>query len=105
MKKNLLQAIFFDEHQNWHRFLERYGRRIRPIIKKEVKKFRDCGDLRKRYRLLVCEGCHNEKLIPLRCKGKFYPSCPMGESQKWSKVTANDLFRVVHRHVIFMIYD
>ncbi|MFS0941749.1 transposase zinc-binding domain-containing protein [Enterococcus thailandicus] len=55
---------------------------MRPIIKKEVKKFRDCGSLRKRYRLLVCEVCHNEKLIPLRCKGKFYPSCPMGESQK-----------------------
>ncbi len=103
MKKNLLQAIFFAEHQHWQRFLDKHGRRIRPVVKKEVKKFRDCRDIRKGYRLLVCEGCHDVKMIPLSCKGKFCPSCSIGESQKWAEVTANDLFRVVHRHVIFTI--
>lgn len=103
MKKNLLEAIFFDEHHHWDRFVEKYGRRIRPVVKKEVKKFRNCRDIRKGYRLLVCEGCHDVKIIPLSCKGKFCPSCSIGESQKWAETTANDLFRVVHRHVIFTI--
>ncbi|KAF1297856.1 transposase [Enterococcus sp. JM4C] len=103
MKKNLLQAIFFDKHKHWERFLERYGRRIRPVVRKEVKKFQFCRDIQKGYRLLVCDGCHDVKLIPLSCKGKFCPTCSVGESQKWAEVTANDLFRVVHRHVIFMI--
>ena len=103
MKKNLLQAIFFDKHKNWDRFLKKYGRRIRPVVKKEVKKFRDCRDIRKGYRLFVCEGCHDVRMLPLSCKGKFCPTCSVGESQRWAEVTANELFRVVHRHVIFTI--
>ncbi|KAF0339189.1 transposase [Pediococcus acidilactici] len=39
MKKNILQTIFFDKHQNWAKFLKNHGRRIRPVVKKEVAKF------------------------------------------------------------------
>lgn len=53
--------------------------------------------------MFVCEGCHDVKTVPLNCKGKFCPSCSIGESQKWAETTANDLFRVVHQHVIFTI--
>ncbi|MCT3334640.1 IS91 family transposase, partial [Lacticaseibacillus paracasei] len=38
MKKNILQTIFFDKHQNWAKFLKNHGRRIRPVVKKEVAK-------------------------------------------------------------------
>ncbi|MGF2164917.1 IS91 family transposase, partial [Enterococcus avium] len=51
MKPNILHAIFFDEYQNWEKFNQRYTRRIRSVVKREVKKFRDCGDLKKGYRL------------------------------------------------------
>ena len=37
-------------------------------MKREVKKFRDCGDLKKGYRLFVCEGCHDVKKVAFRCK-------------------------------------
>ncbi|MFQ8675904.1 MAG: hypothetical protein ACLR95_19155 [Enterococcus avium] len=47
MKPNILHAIFFDEYQNWEKFNQRYTRRIRSVVKREVKKFRDCGDLKK----------------------------------------------------------
>ena len=103
MKKNVLEAIFFDENNNWDKFLKKHGRRVRPVVKNEVKKFRYCGDIRMGYRLFVCEGCHKIKHIPLKCKGKFCPSCAAGESQKWAAATANDLFSVIHRHVIFTI--
>lgn len=103
MKKNVLEAIFFDENNNWDKFLKKHGRRVRPVVKNEVKKFRYCGDIRMGYRLFVCEGCHKIKHIPLKCKGKFCPSCDAGESQKWAAATANDLFSVIHRHVIFTI--
>ncbi|MDN2640098.1 transposase, partial [Enterococcus avium] len=72
-------------------------------MKREVKKFRDCGDLKKGYRLFVCEGCHDVKKVAFRCKGKFCPTCATGESQRWAEVAANDLFTVTHRHVIFTI--
>lgn len=103
MKKNILQAIFFDGHQNWRKFLNKYGRKIRPVVKKEVHKFEFCGDIRKGYRLFVCEGCHQTKIIPLKCKGKFCPTCAVGESQRWSDLVADDMFTVNHRHVIFTI--
>src|SRR5699024_12402124 len=66
-------------------------------LKREVKKIRYCGDIRMGYRLFVCEGCNNTKHIPLKCKGKFCPTCAAGESQKWAATTANDLFSVIHR--------
>ncbi|UYN55579.1 transposase zinc-binding domain-containing protein [Lacticaseibacillus chiayiensis] len=69
MKKNILQTIFFDKHQNWATFLKDHGRRIRPVVQKEVAKFESCGDIRKGYRLFVCESCHNTKLVALKCKG------------------------------------
>ena len=72
-------------------------------MKREVKKFRDCGDLKKGYRLFLCEGCHDVKKVAFRCKGKFCPTCATGESQRWAEVAANDLFTVTHRHVIFTI--
>nr|WP_161898839.1 transposase zinc-binding domain-containing protein [Enterococcus sp. CU9D] len=50
-------------------------------MQKEVRKFQFCGDIRNGYRLLVCEACHDVKLLPLKCKGKFCPNCATGENQ------------------------
>nr|WP_242704083.1 transposase zinc-binding domain-containing protein [Enterococcus sp. 669A] len=74
MKANILEATFFDEYHNWDNFVATHGRRIRPIVKREVNKFSYCGDIRKGYRLFVCEGCHTTKFVPLKCRGKFCPT-------------------------------
>lgn len=103
MKLTILHAIFFDKFDNWTKFLQTNGRRIRTVVKKEVKKFRECGNPEKGYRLLVCEGCHAVKKLVFRCKGKFCPTCATGESQRWAEITANDLFMVAHRHAVFTI--
>nr|WP_235803165.1 transposase zinc-binding domain-containing protein [Lentilactobacillus sunkii] len=50
--------------------------------------------MRKGYRLFVCERCHETKLIPLKCIGKFCPTCAVGESQRWSDLVADDMFSV-----------
>jgi hypothetical protein len=47
METNILKRIFFDQHQHWEKFKSKYGRKIRPIVIKEVEKFRDCGNLKK----------------------------------------------------------
>ena len=36
MEKNILKEIFFDNHQHW----ESFKNRIRPVVIKEVEKFR-----------------------------------------------------------------
>jgi len=103
METNILRQIFFDQHQHREAFKRKYRRRIRLIVIKEVEKFRDCGDLKKGFKLFVCEGCHDVRKVPYRCKGRFCTTCSVGESEEWSRLLTEDVLQVNHRHVIFTI--
>ncbi|MDH3009532.1 transposase [Gordonia alkanivorans] len=100
MEPNVLKRIFFDENQHWDRFVEKHGKKIRPNVLKEVSKFRGCGDPKNGFKLLVCEGCHDIKRVPYRCKGRFCTTCSCGETEEWSRLLEHDVFQVNHRHVI-----
>lgn len=103
MIKNRLWQIFFDKNQNWDKFTKRYGKRIREVVKKEINKYRYCGDSKNGFKMLVCEGCHDVKMIPYRCKSRFCTTCSCGESEEWSRMMADDVIQTNHRHVIFTI--
>jgi len=103
MNKNILWQIFFDERENWGCFLKKYGNRIRPVVKKEIEKFRTCGDMKQGFKLFVCEGCHDVKVLAYRCRSRFCTSCSCGEAEEWSRVLSQDAYQVIHRHVIFTI--
>lgn len=103
MEKNILRQIFFDDEKHWDRFVEKYGARIRPIVVKEVEKFRDCGNPKNGFKILVCEGCHDIRIVPYRCKGRFCTTCSSGETEEWSRMMAEDVLQVNHRHVVFTI--
>lgn len=103
METNILKRIFFDENQHWEAFKKKFGSKIRPIVIKEVEKFRDCGDIKKGFKLFVCEGCHDVRKVPYRCKGRFCTTCSVGESEEWSRLLTEDVLQVNHRHVIFTI--
>ncbi|MFC0525905.1 hypothetical protein ACFFGV_20215 [Pontibacillus salicampi] len=38
METNILRRIFFDEHQHWEAFKNKYGGKTQPVVKKEVEK-------------------------------------------------------------------
>lgn len=103
MEKNILWQIFFDARQNWKRFVEKYGKRIRPVVRKEVEKSQHCGDPKQGFKLFVCEGCHDVKIVAYRCRSRFCTSCSCGEAEEWSRVLSHDAYQVLHRHVIFTI--
>ena len=103
MEANVLKQIFFDKHKHWDTFVKRYKGRIRPIVIKEVEKFHRCGDPKSGFKLLVCEACHDIKIVPYRCKGRFCTTCSSGETEEWSRLIADELLQVNHRHVIFTI--
>ena len=103
MGTNILHRIFFDEQQNWEAFKAKHGKKIRPVVVKEVEKFKDCGNPQKGFTLLVCEGCHDLKRVPYRCKGRFCTTCSCGETEEWSRMLEEDVFQVNHRHVILTI--
>jgi hypothetical protein len=103
METNILRRIFFDNHEHWDDFKKKYQEQIRPIVIKEVEKFKGCGNIKKGFKLLVCEGCHDVRKVPFRCKGRFCTTCSIGESEEWSRLLAEDVLQVNHRHVIFTI--
>lgn len=103
MRTNILHQIFFDEHKHWEAFIAKHEKNIRPAVIKEVNKFKDCGNVKKGFKLLACEGCHDLKVVPYRCKGRFCTTCSCGEAEEWSRVLEEDVFQVNHRHVILTI--
>lgn len=103
METNVLKQIFFDQHGHWDAFVKKHKNKIRSAVLKEVEKFRGCGDPKNGFKLLVCEGCHDVRRVPYRCKGRFCTTCSCGESEEWSRVLEEDVFQVNHRHVIFTI--
>jgi len=103
MKENILRDIFFDKHKHWETFAEKHKERLRAIVIKEVEKFHRCGDPKSGFKLLVCEGCHDVRIVPYRCKGRFCTTCSSGETEEWSRMIAEEVVQVNHRHVIFTI--
>ncbi|UKS29717.1 transposase zinc-binding domain-containing protein [Paenibacillus sp. HWE-109] len=49
---------------------------------KEIQKFRDCGDPNKGFNLLAYEGCHDLKVVPYWCNGRFCTACSFGEMEE-----------------------
>lgn len=92
METNVLKRIFFDEHGHWDRFVAKLKGKLRPHVLKEVEKFRKCGDPRNGFKLLVCEGCHDLRLVPYRCKGRFCTTCSCGETEEWARLLEQDVF-------------
>lgn len=103
MENNILRQIFFDRHNHWDNFRKKYETKIRPIVSKEVEKFRGCGNPKNGFKLFVCEGCNDVRKVPYRCKGRFCTTCSVGESEEWSRLLTEDVLQVNHRHVIFTI--
>ena len=103
MKENILREIFFDKHRHWETFVEKHGERVRSNVIKEVEKFHRCGDPKHGFKLLVCEACHDVRIVPFRCKGRFCTTCSSGETEEWSRKIAEEVIQVNHRHVIFTI--
>nr|WP_279538864.1 transposase zinc-binding domain-containing protein [Paenibacillus agricola] len=102
MEANILKQIFFDKHRHWDAFVEKHKAQLRPNIK-EVQKFRGCGDPRNGFKIVVCEGCHDNRRIPYRCKGRFCTTCSYGETEEWSRLLVEDVFQVNHPHVHMLV--
>ncbi|THF72395.1 IS91 family transposase [Cohnella fermenti] len=103
MEPNILKRILFDERGHWDEFVRKHQGKIRANVLKEVAKFRDCGNPKNGFKLLVCEGCHDLRLVPYRCKGRFCTTCSCGETEEWSRLLEEEVFQVNHRHVVMTI--
>ncbi|NLN41797.1 MAG: transposase [Clostridiales bacterium] len=103
--ENILKEIFFDENNNWDRFVNIYRKSIRKIVLEEVEKFRLCGEKEAGFSLFACEMCGEIKIVPHRCKGRFCSVCATGYMQEWSMKTAENMYNMPHRHIMFTLPD
>jgi hypothetical protein len=102
-KDNILKQIFFDKNNNWDTFTKLYPKSIRVVVKEEVEKFRLCGEKEAGFSLFACNFCGEIKIVPHRCKGRFCSVCATGYMQEWSKKTAENMYNMPHRHIMFTI--
>lgn len=102
-RDNILRDIFFDENRHWDKFISKYEKRIRPIVLKEIDKFRLCGQKEAGFTLFACPVCGEMKIVPHTCKGRFCTSCATGYTQEWSRETSQRLYSVPHRHIMFTV--
>src|SRR2546428_5659267 len=92
------EAIYEEAYQ------DRYGF-YRPVVRKVVKKFLDCGDLTQGFARVRCVQCNYEYLLAFSCKGRY--SCPSCHQKRvlqfghW--VTEHVLPPIPHRQYVFTI--
>lgn len=102
-RENILREIFFDKNKHWEKFINKYQNRIRPIVKKEIDKYRRCGQKEAGFTLFACPVCGEMKIVPHTCKGRFCTSCATGYTQEWSQETSKRMYQVPHRHIMFTV--
>jgi hypothetical protein len=94
MESNILKRIFFDEHNHWDHFVKKYHRNLRPNVIKEVEKFKGCRNPKNGFKLLVCEGCHDIKRVPYRCKVRFCTTSSCGETEERGRLLLEEVFKL-----------
>lgn len=102
-RNNILKEILFDSNRHWDKFVAKYEKRIRPIVIREIEKFRKCGQKEAGFTLFACPVCGEIKIVPHTCKGRFCTSCSTGYMQEWSKETSRRMYSVPHRHIMFTV--
>lgn len=56
-------------------YQKKYGY-FRPIIEEVVKKYIECGDIKKGFARVRCPECAHEYLLSFSCRGRWFcPSC------------------------------
>ncbi|WP_189017318.1 transposase zinc-binding domain-containing protein [Paenibacillus marchantiophytorum] len=75
----MLHRIFFDENRDWEAFKSKHGKKICPVVLKEIQKCRDCGDPKKGLNCSHVKGATILRWCPFRCKGRFCTTCSCGE--------------------------
>lgn len=100
MKKGKIRLIL-EEH--WQGFLNKYSKRVRKNVKKEVEKVLKCRDIKYGYIELKCFDCNNTKKVGFTCKSRFCTSCGKIYVDNWIDSMLATLANVRHRHMVFTI--
>jgi hypothetical protein len=106
METNILKQILFrDGH--WDAFVKQYKSKIRPVVFKEVEKYRGCGDPKNGFKLWVCEGRYIRRPAIALHRIKEYDGQYVvfsyhdkaDEQEKTERVTVEEFISRLIRHI------
>ncbi len=95
----IIQQIF---KENWNDFLNHYGHRIRQVVKEDVIRMINCGDINKGHKVYSCK-CGEKKKVAFTCKSRFCSSCGKVYVDNRADNMSKVLIKVRHRHMVFSI--
>lgn len=86
------------------RYQERFGF-YRPVIRKVIAKFLQCGDLTRGFARVKCEHCRHEYLLAFSCKGRYFcPSCHQKRVLQFGAWVADEVLAPVpYRQYVFTV--
>ncbi len=104
MYKALEQDFEAYEWAHADRFEQRSGP-LRPVVRRSVFAYLDCGRLHGGFARIRCPKCHAEHLLAFSCRQRgICPSCQAKRSAIFAEWLVEEvLLDVAHRHVVFTI--
>jgi len=90
---------------NWQGFKAVYGKKLRPVVIREVEKMLLCRDPKGGFATYLCSSCGETKTIPLSCKSRLCSRCGKRYADIWAEELANHLLPCVHRHIVLTISE
>lgn len=95
----------FQNNDNWERFKNKYGHRLRQSIIEEVDKMPACRDFAKLgYMVYRCPDCGRiERIVPFSCKSRFCSSCGKVAVDNWINNACQWFLDVPYHHLVFTV--
>lgn len=88
---------------HWNMFMKLYGTKVRKVVREDIERMMNCGDLSKGYALYECTDCKESKKVAFRCKSRVCPSCGKVYVDDRADKMASKMVKSTHRHIVFTI--
>lgn len=86
----------------WHRFVAKFGRRIRPAVFENVWKVLNCKE-GLGGKVFICPKCVWSKVMPFTCKSRFCSSCGKIQTDIWMQKAERSFPNVPYHHITLTI--
>jgi len=88
---------------HWDTFIEINGDKVRKVVKEDIKRMINCGELSNGYAVYECTECGEAKKVAFRCKSRVCSSCGKVYVDERADKMASKMVKSTHRHMVFTI--
>ena len=82
-----------------------HGHKLRPVEIEEVTKMLECRTEKCGFAEYYCSICNEPRTIYFGCNSRICSICGKSHTDRWAKSLSQNMFDVVHRHVVLSLPD